>query len=75
MGGGGQYCIGMFMMALDYFRYLYCEEANVNGENVNSLLYAAKKYAVKGLIDQCLACLESSICVKNVCDILEQVRM
>ena len=61
-------------MSVNCFRYLYCDEVKVTNENVNNLLYAAKKYAVKGLVDQCLKTLEASICVKNVCEILEQVR-
>ncbi|WAR09972.1 BTBD6-like protein [Mya arenaria] len=43
--------------------------------NVKDLLYAAKKYAVKGLVEQCLNFLHSSITVDNVCTILEMVHM
>ena len=47
--------MGMFMkMSTNCFRYLYCDEVKVTNENVNNLLYAAKKYAVKGLVAQCL---------------------
>lgn len=55
--------------------FLYCEEADVKASNVKKLLYAAKKYAVKGLVDTCLSFLESSINVQNVCNILEQVHL
>ncbi|XP_045177655.2 BTB/POZ domain-containing protein 6-like [Mercenaria mercenaria] len=55
--------------------FLYCEQAAVNAGNVKQLLYAAKKYAVKGLVDRCLTFLESSMNVQNVCNILEQVHL
>lgn len=55
--------------------FLYCEQATIDADNVKQLLYAAKKYAVKGLVDKCLAFLESSINVQNVCNILEQVHL
>ena len=45
----------------------------MTSKNVNNLLYAAKKYAVSGLVEQCLAFLESSLCAENACKILEQV--
>lgn len=55
--------------------FLYCDEASVDATNVKQLLYAAKKYAVKGLVDRCLDYLASSINVQNVCSILEQVHL
>ena len=62
-----------YCMYILYFRFLYCGQASVDTDNVKQLLYAAKKYAVKGLVDECLAFLESSVNVQNVCNILEQV--
>ncbi|KAL4217167.1 hypothetical protein ACF0H5_023621 [Mactra antiquata] len=55
--------------------FLYCEQANISSANVKSILYAAKKYAVKGLVDRCLSFLESSMNTDNVCNILEQVHL
>ncbi|XP_052812453.1 BTB/POZ domain-containing protein 6-like [Mya arenaria] len=55
--------------------YIYTDEVKVDDSNVKDLLYAAKKYAVKGLVEQCLNFLHSSITVDNVCTILEMVHM
>ncbi|KAH3751312.1 hypothetical protein DPMN_185865 [Dreissena polymorpha] len=52
-------------------QYIYTDEVSVGHGNVKDLLYAAKKYAVKGLVKKCLAFLQSSINKENVCSVLE----
>ncbi|KAL3854573.1 hypothetical protein ACJMK2_013837 [Sinanodonta woodiana] len=55
--------------------YLYTDDVTIELERVDSILYAAKKYAVKGLVQKCLAYLESCMSVENVCTVLEQIHL
>ena len=53
------------------FRYIYTEKADLTGDNVLSLLYAARKYEVTSLLQKCRTFLERNIEPVNVCDILK----
>ena len=63
------------MLFISFYRYLYSEEFNVHAENVTSLLYAAKKFAIGGLTSLCFSFLDSEMCIENVCKILEQAHI
>lgn len=54
------------------FRYLYTDEICLHGNNVLDCLYAAKKYALDGLVHRCSQFLERSLDTSNVCAIYEQ---
>lgn len=54
-----------------YFRFLYCEEADIDLNNVISVLQAAKKYSVQALIDKCMYVLKRGMVPENVCTVLE----
>ncbi|XP_045172403.2 BTB/POZ domain-containing protein 6-B-like [Mercenaria mercenaria] len=53
-------------------RFIYSDSAELNGNNVLSCLYAAKKYCLQGLIEKCSAFLEDHIDADNVCEVHEQ---
>ena len=50
---------------------MYCEEANVSETTAVPLMYAAKKYLLIDLVDQCQQYLQENLTVENVCSILE----
>ncbi|KAL3858831.1 hypothetical protein ACJMK2_009083 [Sinanodonta woodiana] len=52
-------------------RYLYFEAFEPDGDTIWALLYAAKKYAVRSLVDKCVNWLIEGICADNVCNILQ----
>ncbi|XP_067684547.1 BTB/POZ domain-containing protein 6-like [Haliotis asinina] len=52
--------------------FLYTDCVTVTHENVNGLLFLAKKYAVRGLEKLCLIFLETNLNAENACMILEQ---
>lgn len=78
-GANGSDILPVSDIEVDTFKalllYMYCESSDITSVNVSSLLYAAKKYAVTGLVEQCLDFLESSLCIENVCDVLEKVHI
>ena len=51
---------------------MYSEKVSVTLSTVSSLLYAAKKYLVSGLVSECLKVLDKSVTVDTVCEVLEQ---
>ncbi|XP_053378417.1 BTB/POZ domain-containing protein 2-like [Mercenaria mercenaria] len=55
-------------------RFLYTDELHLNEENVFQLLYAAKKFMLEGLHEQCVQFLLKSVDAINVCDIYERVQ-
>ncbi|KAL9980192.1 hypothetical protein ACROYT_G008746 [Oculina patagonica] len=55
---------------LELFRYMYSDEANLNGSNVMGVLYLAKKYIVPSLADKCLGFLQDNVNGTNVFSIL-----
>lgn len=55
---------------LEFFRYLYSDEAYLSGTNVLQVLYLANKYIVPSLVDKCTEYLQKSLNANNVLCIL-----
>ena len=55
---------------LELFRYMYSDEANLNGSNVMGVMYLAKKYIVPSLADKCAEYLQDNLDPSNVFSIL-----
>ena len=55
---------------LEFFRYMYSDEASLSGSNVMGVLYLAKKYMVPSLADKCTEYLQSNLAPSNVFSIL-----
>ena len=60
---------------LSMLKYIYCDEIDLNPDNVLATLYAAKKYIVPYLANACVSYLESSLSAKNACLLLSQSRL
>lgn len=60
---------------LAMLKYLYCDEIDLNNDNVLATLYAAKKYLVPALANACVNFLERSLTAKNACLLLSQARL
>ena len=60
-------------MSCIFYSYIYCEKANITASTAGSLMFAAKKYLLTGLISECLEVLEKSINPDTVCTILQQI--
>lgn len=60
---------------LTMLRYLYCDEIQLEDDNVLSTLYVAKKYIVPHLCRACVNFLETSLTAKNACLLLSQSRL
>lgn len=56
-------------------RFLYCDEIQLEADNVLATLYAAKKYIVPHLARACVHYLETSLTAKNACLLLSQSRL
>ena len=54
------------------FRYIYCDDCDLNGDIVLQVLYASKKYLLPALSAKCNSFLEENIHPDNVCVIYEQ---
>lgn len=57
------------------YRYLYCDEVQLEADTVLATLYAAKKYLVPYLAKSCVCFLETSLTAKNACVLLSQARL
>ncbi|RMX58409.1 hypothetical protein pdam_00020640 [Pocillopora damicornis] len=55
---------------LELFRYMYSDEANLNGNNVMGVLYLANKYIVPALADICVTYLQEHVDSSNVFNVL-----
>ena len=55
---------------LEFFRYLYSDKVNLNGNNVWQVFYLAKKYMVPSLADKCTKYLRDNLGGSNVFSIL-----
>lgn len=55
---------------LEFFRYIYSDKVNLNGNNVMQLLYLSKKYMVPSLADECTEFLKSQLYPSNVFSVL-----
>ncbi|XP_071961777.1 BTB/POZ domain-containing protein 3-like [Antedon mediterranea] len=53
-------------------RYMYCDDVDVNADNVLSTLYAAKKYFLPHLATECVNFLEMNLTARNACFLLSQ---
>ncbi|XP_055908052.1 BTB/POZ domain-containing protein 3 isoform X2 [Eupeodes corollae] len=60
---------------LTLLRYLYCDEIQLEPDNILATLYAAKKYIVPHLARACVNYLEVSLTAKNACLLLSQSRL
>lgn len=60
---------------LTMLRYLYCDEIQLEADNVLSTLYVAKKYILPHLSRACINFLETSLTAKNSCLLLSQSRL
>ena len=56
---------------VEFLRYLYCEECEINEENVFDILYMAKKYLVHSVVEKCVKYLSQDVNVKRVLVILQ----
>jgi BTB/POZ domain-containing protein 3/6 len=54
---------------------LYCDEIQLEADNVLATLYVAKKYIVPHLCRACVNYLETSLTAKNACLLLSQSRL
>ena len=59
---------------LTMLKYLYCDDIDLTPDNVLPTLYAAKKYIVPYLAQECVRFLESSLSARNACLLLSQAR-
>ena len=57
---------------LELLRYIYAGHADITGETVMGVLYAATKYILPGLSDQCIQFLSREMDPTNACTILMQ---
>lgn len=62
-------------MIKTHFRYLYCDEIQLEADTILATLYAAKKYIVPHLARACVNYLETSLTAKNACMLLSQSRL
>ena len=53
-----------------HHRYIYYDGAELCGENVLHVMYAAKKYLIDGLVDRCKVFLDQEMSISNVCTIM-----
>ena len=53
------------------FHFMYSNKAALSGHNVLQVMYAAKKYLLEGLVQQCSNFLEDEISKDNVCTVLK----
>ncbi|XP_035795511.1 BTB/POZ domain-containing protein 2-like isoform X1 [Anopheles albimanus] len=60
---------------LTMLKYLYCDEIQLEADNVLATLYVAKKYIVPHLARACVNYLETSLTAKNACLLLSQSRL
>lgn len=56
-------------------KFLYTDEISVESQNVMSILYAAKKYAIPALEQECVEFLKDNIHSENVFMLLTQARL
>ena len=60
---------------LELLRYIYSDEAKLNGDNVMQVLYLAKKYMLPSLADQCNEFLRKTLDASNVFIILKNAQL
>ena len=55
---------------LELFRFMYCDEVNLTGDNVMGVLYLSKKYILPSLADKCTEYLQDQLDPSNVFSIM-----
>ena len=55
---------------LEFFRFIYSDEVNLNPDNVMQLMYLAHKYMLPSLGDKCSAFLQRNLDASNVFQVL-----
>jgi len=55
---------------LELFRFIYCDEANLNPDNVMQMMYLAKKYMLPSLAGKCSSYLQKNSDASNAFQIL-----
>lgn len=55
-----------------FFRYMYSDSVEISSETALALLYAAKKYVLPKLSEECSCLLQKSVKAENVCFLLDQ---
>ena len=59
---------------LEFFRFIYSDEANLTPDNVMQLMYLAKKYMLSSLADKCSTYLQKNLDASNVFTVLPEVQ-
>jgi len=59
---------------LEFFRFIYSDEANLNPDNVMQLMYLAKEYMLPSLVDRCSAYLQKHLNASNVFHVLSDAQ-
>ena len=57
------------------YSYLYCDETSIGADNVLATMYAAKKYIMPHLVQECVKYLEKNIDADNACLLLSHSRI
>ena len=55
------------------FRFVYCDDCELTGDNVLQVFYASKKYMLPALTAHCTLFLEENLHPDNVCVVYEQL--
>ena len=55
---------------LEFFRFMFCDEVDLNADNVMQVLYLAKKYMLPSLADKCTEFLRGKVGGSNVFHVL-----
>lgn len=59
----------------DMLQYMYTDEFDIHSDNVATMLYAAKKFQLKGLTNLCFQYLDAEMHDETVCKIMEQAHI
>ena len=59
-----------YLSLLELFRFIYCDQVNLNADNVLQVLYLAKKYILPSLVEKCTDFLIERVDASNVFEIL-----
>ena len=59
---------------VEFLRFVYCDDANLNSITVLGVLYLAKKYIIPVLVKECILYLMENITIDNVLEVLHCAR-
>lgn len=59
-----------YLSLLELFRFIYCDQVNLNADNVLQVLYLANKYMLPSLVEKCTDFLIERVDASNVFEIL-----